>query len=244
MFLLLPLLEAGGTCFSPLSQFLVGSSAVLLGVAGVTARACAVCEQREGFGGSPEDVLVRLDRAKASSLLAAKIRRTAALLQARSAAASHRARAAGGSFFAGTTAGGGAAHAGGAGAAGVPATAVALASEVDMAVDSVHMEAALGLFADYLSDAWLLTLATELSCVCVSGGSLSVVLRWLEENGCGRMRAAPSHQAIPLHAFSPRQDLSRGEPPMACSCFAPRCCRCVFNRRSGRWGRERRRRWS
>jgi hypothetical protein len=171
VFFLLPVLEACGGRFSPLHQVLSsfpgGDCRALLGLAGLQARLGEVSEQRAGLGPALDDVLVRLDRPRALALLAAKVQRLARALQEEAEGARARARAAmEGTFQVATSEA--AAAAGGAGASPQGASPPA-------PLQGAHLEAALGLVAEYLGDAWVGELAERAGCSAAASAAGAVV---------------------------------------------------------------------
>jgi len=165
VFFLLPrLCAAGAPRFSPLAQYLapVGGGGddgggMLAGVSGVHAACAAVCDVNNVMGDAPEELLYRLNRAKAAGHLAARVRRLAATLASQVSLHQSRLRAAMGSFSAASEAVGapGAARAAAGGSGGSAAGEGGVAME--------HLLTALGILSDYIDDAWTEATADELA---------------------------------------------------------------------------------
>jgi hypothetical protein len=168
LFFLLPVLEASGSRLSPLHQSLSsysgGDCCALLGLHGLQSRLAAVAEQREGLKPGLDDLLVRLDRPRALRVLADKVQRLARVLHEEAEGARARARAAmAGSFQVATSEAGSSASPspaaeGAAGQAEAGGQHAPAASPQPCTLPLQHLEAALGIVAEYLSDAWLVEL--------------------------------------------------------------------------------------
>ena len=148
--------------FSPLSQYLASAQAdgvggVLAGVDGVHAACAALCDTNNVMGDAPDELLYRLNRAKAAGHLAGRVRRLARELTATARVHQSRLRAAMGSFSAASEPKAGAALS----AAAEPGSGTAGGREEEVPME--HTLMALGIMSDYVDDTWTEAVADELA---------------------------------------------------------------------------------
>ena len=166
VFFLLPLLTKNGSRYSPLSQYLVSSGPESLSLdrlkslVGVHDAMASLCDVNAVMGEDLDDLLYRLNRGKAAAHLAAKVRRTARVLQSQAEAQKSRLRAQMGTFSATSTAIAPSASA--ALSQTSTATSDVTMDDVSVPIQPEHLLTSLGILSDYLDDSWTEEVAAAL----------------------------------------------------------------------------------
>lgn len=164
LFFLLPLLEVGDARWSSAGQLLVGDSSgtCLAEVDGVWDRIAAVCDTYDPGEKVEANTLVRLNHEKTIKLLAAKVRRVAAVLHAatRARAGARAQSAASASTFVDSS------HSAPRSTMFSPVT-----TDLNSEPPAAELAHAVSIIAEYLSDSWMTKLSIELGCVAAAACS-------------------------------------------------------------------------